>query len=81
MKIDREINIGDKLYFQKHGILTVKDRGIHHFEGPGYFGNDVKLKFSIMQDNKGEILKNMVGTPAWFWDESLQEENFKIPKV
>lgn len=69
----KEPKIGDYLNYKPYGLITVFERGIYH-RGTG----NPSSKYSICKNEMGEIIKNSNGHVAWFYDELLTEQHFKI---
>ena len=69
--------IGQKLFFPKYGILTVKARGTFKRGSEDEIGITANSEYSIMEDSNGNIITNAY-KPAWFYDDFLTKDNFEL---
>lgn len=73
---NKKPKIGDWLKYKGYGLLIVHERGV--FKRGDNPNSKNESEYSVMKDLEGNIVKNSNGHVAWFYDDFLTEDNFKV---
>lgn len=77
MKKYSKPKVGQKLFYPKYGLLTVRERGVFKRGNTGRIGIFGDSEYSIMEDANGNIIMHE-GKTAWFYDDFLTNDNFEL---